>query len=192
VDCNWKFIPENLMDMYHVGVIHRTSFGAHFPVEQFKFDLTKYGYHAEYESYTMAPDGESLFGTMPWLEGKKSKFFACTVWLRPTMNVFGRHDLIQPWTCFPVDVNRTRIVIYTQFPKENFAKPAFRQKNEVYKDFIRLVAEEDKAMLRSLQNGVGSRAFRPGPTVGLEKAIHHLLNYYIDRIFGDDAPPRGH
>ena len=35
VPCNWKFVPENLMDMYHVGVIHKTSFGAHFPVNDF-------------------------------------------------------------------------------------------------------------------------------------------------------------
>jgi hypothetical protein len=56
----------------------------------------------------------------------------------------------------------------------------------VVKDFIRLVADEDKEMLRSLQNGVGSRNFRPGPTMGLEKAIHHLLNSYLDRMFGPE------
>ena len=27
VPCNWKFVPENLMDLYRVGVIHRTSLG---------------------------------------------------------------------------------------------------------------------------------------------------------------------
>ena len=25
--CNWKFVPENLMDLYRVGVIHHTSIG---------------------------------------------------------------------------------------------------------------------------------------------------------------------
>ena len=50
--------------------------------------------------------------------------------------------------------------------------------------FIRLVAGEDTEMMLSLQNGVGSRHFRPGPTMGLEKAIHHLLNSYLDRMFG--------
>ena len=71
LDCNWKFIPENLMDLYHVGVIHGSSFGKAFPVEKFPFYLTPNGYHSEYESLTMAPDGAWLFGkAMPWLEQK--------------------------------------------------------------------------------------------------------------------------
>ena len=28
--CNWKFVPENLMDFYHVGVLHAKTFGAKF------------------------------------------------------------------------------------------------------------------------------------------------------------------
>ncbi len=88
VPCNWKFIPENLMDMYHVGVIHKESFGGHFPVNDFRFNLKKNGYNAAYESFTMAPKGATLFDTMPWLKGKVTDKFACTTWIRPTMNVF--------------------------------------------------------------------------------------------------------
>jgi len=54
----------------------------------------------------------------------------------------------------------------------------------VYRDFIRLVASEDGAMLRSLQNGVKSRTFRPGPMVSLESTLHYFFNYYLDRLFG--------
>ena len=35
-----------------------------------------------------------------------------------------------------------------------------------------------------------SRRFEPGPTVGLERAIHHLLNYYLDKLVGDDPVAR--
>lgn len=186
VDCNWKFIPENLMDMYHVGVIHGKSFGAYFPVQNFDYRLTKWGYHAEYESLTMAPDGASLFERMPWLEGKADKF-AFTIFLHPTFNMFARPDMLQPWFAHPVSPTKTRITILTQYPESHFAMPAFAQKHEMVRDFIRLVANEDLEMLRSLQNGVSSRAFRPGPTVKLEKAIHHMLNRYLDRMFGPDA-----
>ena len=82
----------------------------------------------------------------------------------------------------PIDHATTRIFIYTQLPDEYFDAPAFEEKNQIYADFIRLVANEDRAMLESLQNGVGSRAFRPGPTARLERAIHHLLNYYLDKL----------
>jgi len=190
VPCNWKFVPENLMDMYHVGVIHKTSFGAHFPVENFRFNLTGKGYNAVYEALTMSPNGVTLFGPMPWLEGKVSDKFACTTWVRPTMNIFGRHDLIQPWVATPIDVNRTRITVYTQLPEAFFAMPGFAEKNKIYADFIRLVATEDEAMLESLQTGVSSNGFKPGPTVKLERAIHHLLNYYLDALLDEDPDAR--
>ena len=190
VPCNWKFVPENLMDMYHVGVIHKDSFGGYFPVNDFRYTLDKNGYHATYESYTMAPKGATLFGTMPWLRGKVSDRFACTVWVRPSMNIFGRHDLIQPIVTTPIDVNHTQVTVYTQLPKAYFDEPAFDEKNKIYADFIRQVLSEDNAMLESLQNGVKSRSFVPGPTVKLERAIHHCLNYYLDRLFGTDESAR--
>ncbi len=190
VPCNWKFVPENLMDMYHVGVIHKTSFGAHFPVNDFRYKLTGQGYNAVYESLTMAPNGVTLFGPMPWLAGKVSDRFACTTWVRPTMNIFGRHDLIQPWVATPIDVNRTHVTIYTQLPEAFSEEPGFAEKNKIYADFIRFVATEDEAMLESLQTGVSSRGFAPGPTVNLERAIHHLLNYYLDILLAEDLSAR--
>ena len=30
IACNWKFVPENLMDFYHMGVLHAKTFGAKF------------------------------------------------------------------------------------------------------------------------------------------------------------------
>ncbi len=190
VPCNWKFVPENLMDMYHVGVIHKDSFGGHFPVANFRFNLKKHGYNATYEAYTMAPKGVTLFGTMPWLRDKVTDLFACTTWVRPSMNIFGRHDLIQPWTAFPIDEKTTLVTVYTQLPAEYFETPGFEEKNQIYGDFIELVATEDLAMLESLQNGVGSRGFVPGPTVKLERAIHHLQNYYLDQLLKKDDDSR--
>lgn len=190
VPCNWKFVPENLMDMYHVGVIHKTSFGAHFPVEDFRFNLTGRGYNAVYEALTMAPGGATLFGPMPWLDGKVTDKFGCTTWVRPTMNIFGRQDMIQPWIATPVSPNKTHITIYTQLPEAFFDTPGFAEKNQLIADFIRLVATEDEAMLESLQTGVSSNGFKPGPTVKLERAIHHLLNYYLDALLDEDPQSR--
>ena len=190
VPCNWKFVPENLMDMYHVGVIHKASFGAHFPVEDFRFNLTGRGYNAVYEALTMAPEGTTVFDSMPWLKGKVGDKFGCTTWIRPTMNIFGRHDMIQPWVATPISVDRTHVTIYTQLPAEYFDSPGFAEKNKIIADFIRYVATEDEEMLESLQTGVRSNGFTPGPTVKLERAIHHLLNYYLDRLIDNDDSAR--
>ena len=187
IECNWKFVPENLMDIYHAKAIHGDSFAKRFTMDGFGFELSPGGrYHASYESYTMAPDGLPLFERMPWIENKP-EYWAYTVFIRPTMNFFARPEVLQPWVCYPLDVDLTRIVIWTQFPAAYFDEPAFRERNQIYADFIRLVAAEDSDMMRSLQNGVGSRNFEPGPTVHLEKAIHHNLNYYLDRMYGEGA-----
>ena len=103
------------------------------------------------------------------------------------MNIFGRHDLIQPWVALPLGPESTQITIYTQLPNEFFDTPGFKEKNQVYVDFIRLVAEEDRGMMESLQNAANSRAFSPGPTVKLERAIHHLLNYWLESLYGHDT-----
>lgn len=189
--CNWKFVPEDLMDIHHVGVIHGSSFGAHFPSHNFCFNLQKHGYNAQYESYTMAPGGAPLFDTMPSLKGKVDQYFACAAWVRPIFNLFGRHDLIQPWAALPLGPERTQITLYTQLPAEFFGRPALKEKNQVYADFIRLVAEEDSTLMESLQNAARSRHYTPGPMAKLERAIHHLLNYWLDSLFGEnDASTR--
>ena len=184
--CNWKFVAENLIDMYHVGTLHKDTLGVHFPVNDFRYNLTKYGFNATYEASTYAPGGATLFGPMPWLVGKVTERFACATWIRPTMNFFARHDMLQPWVALPIDVDRTLVTVYTQLPACHFEAPAFEEKNRLYIGFLRQLASEDGRMLASLQNAVKSRAFRPGPTVKLERAVHHLLNYYLDRLVGDD------
>jgi len=184
--CNWKFVPENIVDLYHVGVIHGGSFGAHFPINSIKYNLREHGYNVKYESYTMAPEGATLFETMPWLRGKVDEHFAWSTWIRPTTSLFARHDLLETWVVLPLGPELTQITVYTLLPEEYFERPAFAQMNKIYADFIRLVADEDRAMLESLQNAARSRNYAPGPTVKLECGIHQLLNYYMDMLFGKD------
>lgn len=82
------------------------------------------------------------------------------------------------------------MTIYTQLPEAFFDAPGFAEKNKIYAAFIRLVATEDEAMLESLQTGVSSRGYAPGPTVQMERAIHHLLNDYLDTLLEDDEQAR--
>jgi len=186
LDCNWKFVPENFMDIYHAKAIHGDSFAKHFVMQGFGFEIDRDGrYHAQYRSNTMAPDGLSLFGPMPWAKDKDSDF-AYTVFLPPNFNMFGRYDMVQPMVCYPLGPEKVQVTTWTQFPAEYFELPAFQERGKVYADFIRLVLQEDADMVASLQNGVHARAFEPGPTVHLEKAIHNTLGYWIDRLFGEE------
>lgn len=195
VNCNWKFVPENVVDMYHVGVIHASSFGGkNFTIEDIRFNLTKNSYNVYYRSDTSAPGGATLFRTMPWIEGKVDAQFAATAWVCPNLTIFARHDLIQPVAILPIDVNRTQVTVFTQIPSEFFDDPAytdvFDENVRTYADFIRLVLGEDTELLESLHNAARSQGYEPGPLVNLERGIHQLLNYWLDKVVGPDEDSR--
>jgi phenylpropionate dioxygenase-like ring-hydroxylating dioxygenase large terminal subunit len=116
--------------------------------------------------------------------GRDDPLYAFTIFVRPCMNIFARYDLVQPITYFPLGPDKTEVSVYTLFPAVHFARPDFEANAQIYRDFIRVVIEEDRAMLDSLQRGLKSRRFVPGPTVALEMPIHHMLNRYLDRMFG--------
>lgn len=195
VACNWKFVPENLIDIYHVGVIHADTFGGkNFTVDDFRFNLSGHGYNAFYRSDTMAPGGRKLFDTLPWLKDRIDEQFACTAWLRPNMTLFARHDLLQPIAYLPIDVDRTQVTVYTQIPAQFFDAPEYRtgfaEKVAIYGEFIAQVLGEDTVLLESLQNAARSPGYEPGPFANLERGIHQQCNYWLDRIVGPDEGAR--
>ena len=181
LECNWKMMVENNIDMYHVNVIHAGSFGGSFEGDTFNRQLSKYGWHGRYDCPTMAPDGEILFKPMPWLEQEGANF-AFTYFLRPNFNFFARQDLLQPCIAYPIDADTTRVTYMTMLPKEALDMPAFDAKVKILRDFIELAATEDLAMLKSLQKGFKSRFFEGGPMHELEGPMHHRHRTYLEAL----------
>jgi Rieske 2Fe-2S family protein len=182
LDCNWKFAVENLLDIYHVRVLHTKTFGAQFAAEAKDVNLGPNGVVTYfYKAGASAPDGTSLFGRMPWI-AERGDDFACTLRLPPNTHLFGRCDGMRWLTIWPLAVDRCRIVCYHLFPAEHFSLPDFEARRQVYVDYQITVLEEDRPMVVSLQRAMRSRNFRPGPMAGLEATIHHVLNDYLDRI----------
>jgi len=186
IDCNWKLIPENLADVYHVEVIHKSTFGgATYSTERALQELTftKYGWHKEYVSGTMAPDAELLFGPAPWLANhEKGRLFAFSAFLRPNFYLFARADMIQPWVAYPLSATRTRVTGWTCIPKEFVGTPAFDEKVRILADFARKFGQEDAELMAAMQKGLRSRYFDRGPMHELEKVIHHRINRYLDAM----------
>ena len=83
LDCNWKFIYENLLDTYHVGVLHAATIGAFYDTSGNRSDFEPDGaFTAEYRTRTQAPDGIPLFGPIPWL-AERGEDFAMNGYLPP-------------------------------------------------------------------------------------------------------------
>jgi phenylpropionate dioxygenase-like ring-hydroxylating dioxygenase large terminal subunit len=182
LDCNWKFAVENLLDIYHVRVLHTKTFGAQFAADAQAINLRPDGVVTYfYKAGAPVPDGKSLFGRMDWI-AERGDDFACTARLPPNAHLFGRCDSVRYLVIWPTAVDRCRIDCYHLFPTERFALPDFAARNQVYRDFQITVLEEDRPMVVSLQQAMSSRHYRPGPMAGLEATIHHVLNDYLDRI----------
>lgn len=186
IDCNWKLLPENLADVYHVEVIHKSSFGgATYSTERAisQLTLTRHGWHKEYVSGTMAPGAELLFGPAPWLaDHEKGKLFAFSAFLRPNFYLFARADMVQPWVAYPLSETRTRVTGWTCIPTEFVGKPAFAEKVRILADFARKFSNEDAELMGAIQKGLTSRYFVRGPMHDLEKMIHHRINRYLEAI----------
>ena len=84
----------------------------------------------------------------------------------------------------------SRTIAYNLFPAEFADEPDFAERERVYYDYLDLVRSEDRGMVASLQNAMASSLFVPGRMNFLEKGIHHVLNAYLDRMFGESGSPR--
>jgi phenylpropionate dioxygenase-like ring-hydroxylating dioxygenase large terminal subunit len=182
--CNWKFVHENLMDFYHVGVLHAKTFGARFAWTDENVHLKRHGgISIFYDAGPPTPGAEPVLGKMPWLDDRPISF-ACTGFLPPNCTMFGRIDCVRFMVAWPDGPDRSRTVIYHLFPEEFFARPGFRDTLKVYRDYQLTVLDEDRSMIESMQRAMSSAAYRPGRMSTLEKPIHHYVNAYIERVFG--------
>jgi Rieske 2Fe-2S family protein len=182
--CNWKLVVENLIDVYHVQVVHAKSFGKHRgSPDRYPMHLRKYGGTCTiYEAAPMTPDGKTRFRRMPAV-AERADNFAVSAHLMPNMQVIARSDNVHPLLIWPLAPDATRMIVYNLFPREFAAEPDFAERAQVYHDYLHLSLAEDREMVASLQNGVGSTRFVPGRMSFLEKGIHHVLNAYLERIF---------
>lgn len=191
LDCNWKFISENLMDFYHVGVLHSNSFGARFSWKKEDVHLKeKGGLHIRYKAGPPTPKAEPLIGKMPWLEDQPYNY-ACTGFLAPNLTLFGRIDCVRLFTAWPETVDHCKVIIYHLFPEEFFERPDFDEKLKIYHDYQVLVIEEDRSMMESLQRAMASRGFVPGRMSTLETPIHNYLKGHFNRTFAPEDGTSG-
>lgn len=68
------------------------------------------------------------------------------------------------------------------FSEEYFNRPDFAEKSQKYSDFIELILGEDLEMVRSLQRGMKSKYFDPGPSSTFEAGVMQLIKHNIEDL----------
>ena len=184
VDCNWKFVNENLMDVYHFQTLHAETFGSYLDGEQFAIKMSAKGdVNAFYDAAPITPTGKTLFRKMPWLGNNTDEKLGCMGFLAPQFHMFGRYDSAIPMTIEPLAPDKTRIKVFYLFPKVWFDEAGFAENAKIYRDFGKLVLDEDRSMVQGMQRNMGSWQFRPGPMSKLERTVHNIINGYLDQVF---------
>ena len=185
LNCNWKFVSENVMDLYHVYAIHLPTFGGAIDIEAFPFHLRERGgFKSIYDAAPMVEGGKPVMNRIAWL-AERGDAFSATGFAQPNLHMFARVDQIVPMVSWPLTPTTTRLVIYHMFGPENFDDPDFEAKVRKYHDFMVQVVDEDTEMIESLQRGAQSKLFKPGPMSAMEKGIHNMINGYLERLFDD-------
>jgi phenylpropionate dioxygenase-like ring-hydroxylating dioxygenase large terminal subunit len=186
LDCNWKLAVENLIDFYHLGVVHARTNGKYYTPQKFDLKLRRRGgYIGFYDSGPSTASGKPEFGPMPWLSDRPASF-SVTGRLAPTMTMFARIDDVHPIILWPLSPSRTRVSVFTLLPAIYFNEPDFARRVQTYHDFQANVMEEDRALVDSLQRAMSSDLFTPGRLSFLERGVHHVANDYLARMYGYD------
>ncbi|HCU89305.1 MAG TPA: hypothetical protein DGR97_05160 [Gammaproteobacteria bacterium] len=183
-DSNWKAVAENFVDVYHLATLHAESFGTNQPLESYEFTTYPWGYTGRFKGLSpMTLDGIPRFGLMPWLSGDYLEY-GYSAHLFPNMGFYARQDNIHWVSQWPIDVNRSVAELHIMFPEEFHERSDFKEKLADYEQCFNVVIEEDMAMIAALQKGFASKGFEPGPLSRFEKAVHHVIQYNLDRIYG--------
>ena len=183
LECNWKFAVENSLDIYHVETVHKSTFGGFVTPDEFNFDLWDRGASTVfYGCAPHTPDGKPLFGIMNSLAGRGDENFGVTGFVAPNLHLFGRCENFRPAVHWPLSPTRTRLLYYNLIPKEFLDRPNLDEARETYRNYYMQAIVEDEAMIESLQRGIATRAYQPGRMSIKEIAIHHAINYYVERM----------
>lgn len=181
IGCNWKFLNENLTDIYHIAVLHAATFGPYQPLDGYRYETFDGGYHGRFIGGTLAPEGKSLFGPIPWLpESLHSGGFSSH--LPPNVAWFPRFDYVSINTNWPLTASTSLSITYQLFPPEHFEQPDFEAKAQQYVDFYKDFMNEDTDMISALQKGMKSRYYKPGPVSPFEAGVMGTIKHAVDDL----------
>jgi phenylpropionate dioxygenase-like ring-hydroxylating dioxygenase large terminal subunit len=189
---NWKLVVENYHECYHCSTIHPELCRVSPPdsgVDYLPEGLWLGGTLDLADSAeTMSLSGRS--GGVPLVNGPLEREVVY-VHLFPNVLISAHPDYVMTHTLEPLAADRTRIVCQWLFPPEALALPGFDPSYAV--DFWDLTNRQDWAACESVQRGVTSRGYRPGPLSPATEpttyqAISLIASAYLEGRLPQRAP----
>ena len=177
VAANWKVIVENYQECYHCPQIHPELCRVSPPTSGDNWDLPgawvggsmELRDHAE----TMSADGKGAGFFIDGAPRRTVRYLA----LFPNLLISAHPDYVMTHRLWPVEPGVTEVECRWYFP-EQITDPAYAV------EFWDLTNRQDWAACESVQRGLSSPHFRPGPLAPNESAVHQWTTM-IARAYTD-------
>jgi phenylpropionate dioxygenase-like ring-hydroxylating dioxygenase large terminal subunit len=186
--CNWKVVLENYHECYHCPLIHPELCQVSPPSsgENFDLDGAWVGGTMDLKDHaaTMSLDGHSDGVPIEGLDGARLR----TVYylgLFPNLLLSLHPDYLMTHLVEPLGPAACHVTCTWYFPPEAAERPGFDPAYAV--EFWDRTNRQDWAACESVQRGMASPHFRPGPLAPVEDAVYHLVTMIARAYLGE--PP---
>jgi Rieske 2Fe-2S family protein len=191
--CNWKVVLENYHECYHCPLIHPELCQVSPPTsgDNFELDGAWVGGTMDLKDHaaTMSLDGHSDGVPIPGLDGERLRTVAY-LGLFPNLLLSLHPDYLMTHLVEPLGPALSHVVCTWYFPPEATERPGFDPSYAV--DFWDRTNRQDWAACESVQRGMASPHFQPGPLAPAEDAVYHVVTMIARAYLGErpSALPR--
>jgi glycine betaine catabolism A len=188
VAANWKLVVENYHECYHCPSIHPELCRVSPPDSGANFQPAGVWAGGTMQlrdgAATMSLDGRGEGAPLPGLDAERHRQ-VLYAGVFPNLLVSAHPDYVLTHRLEPIDAGHTRIVCEWLFPAEAVAggfDPAYAV------DFWDLTNRQDWRACESVQRGLASRAYTPGPLAAGEDAVHQFISLVATAYLTGRAP----
>jgi len=184
--CNWKVILENYHECYHCPLIHPELCQVSPPAsgDNFELDGAWVGGTMDLKDHaaTMSLDGHSDGVPIPGLDGERLRTVAY-LGLFPNLLLSLHPDYVMTHLVEPLGPDLSHVVCTWYFPPEAASQPGFDPSYAV--EFWDRTNRQDWAACESVQRGMASPHFQPGPLAPAEDAVYHVVTMIARAYLGE-------
>ncbi len=181
VEANWKVVTENYHECYHCPLIHPELCRVSPPSSGTNFDLPGAWVGGSMDlrdgAVTMSLDGRSGGRAIEGVDPRQVLYLG----LLPNLLVSPHPDYVMTHRMTPLTPGRTRVECAWYFPDAD-VDPSYAV------EFWDRTNRQDWAACESVQRGLASPHFAPGPLAPSEDAVHHFVTT-MARGYRDGAIP---
>ena len=191
--CNWKVVLENYHECYHCPLIHPELCQVSPPAsgDNFELDGAWVGGTMDLKDHaaTMSLDGHSDGVPIPGLDAERLRTVAY-LGLFPNLLLSLHPDYLMTHLVEPLGPDLSHVVCTWYFPPEATQRPGFDPAYAV--EFWDRTNRQDWAACESVQRGMASPHFQPGPLAPAEDAVYHVVTMIARAYLGErpSASPR--